>query len=343
MASFVASADALQSLSRKQHWWLQVGSTAEDVELWNWMKQLWPLSAEEMTLIDACILLRPLMCNSVSCVDVTSLFYLHSQQSDDSTNGVTTQSLPIMLDEALEQQTDTFVGDADSATRAMAVHALMQLQPTMLPRLSSLTLPPRQLDYFEFLNELYAPDAINVLRLHEGKLSAAVAELTSAVDVPVFRWETTAAGRYSGESAKFGSVDYGEGKRGDFLVGSPLSRLHIRSDSIDARDDDVWDEADCVPDARMEWRNAVILFRAIGIIDLLPLPVVRAIAKEVMLHSQAHWLVLSLVERGVTRADAIKAVREAQTQVSSSGELRHRPMHTYNPRSPLTLPACPLL
>lgn len=318
MTSFAASNGALQSLSREQHWWLQVGSTAEDRELWGWTRTLWPHSAEDLALVDACILLRPLMSNAVSCVDVASMYFLHAQRGV-----VTTQSLPAMLDEALEQQ--VLLGDADSATRAMAVHALLQLEPARLPQPppAGVTLPPPALDYFDFLGELYSPDAITVLRLHEGRLSAAVKGLALPADMPVFRWEVLMdddrggpAGPGGGAArAVGGAADSGrESPAGFSPVESAMRRLRIRSGSVDDGAP-VWDEADCVPDGRLEWRSAVALFRALGLVDVLPLSVVRAVAKEVVVHAQAHWLALALVERGATLAEALRATREVQTLV----------------------------
>lgn len=360
MSSFAASADALQSLSREQHWWLQVGSTEEDRELWGWMRELWPASAEDLSLVDTCILLRPLICNDVSCVDLSSQYFLHAQRSFDGVR-VTTQALPSMLDEALAKHAEGLFGDTDSATRAIAVHALVQLQPPALPRSAppSLALPPHALDYFEFLGELYTPDAVTVLRLYESRLSAAVSGLALNLEVPVFRWEVSrqahgvAAGGRRGSGSR-ASPD------GFFPVESALRRLRLQgggdafhypseappgSGSVAGDDDSVWDDTDCACDSRLEWRSAVTLFRAIGLVDLLPLSVVRAIAREVTLHSQAHWRVarpllalrsplaapnslpppphrrvaLALVERGASLADAVKTVREAQTLVRRGG------------------------
>ena len=297
MSSFAASADALQSLSREQHWWLQVGSTEEDRELWGWMRELWPASAEDLSLVDTCILLRPLICNAVSCVDLSSQYFLHAQRSLDGVR-VTTQALPSLLDEALAKHAEGLFGDTDSATRAIAVHALVQLQPPALPRSASasLALPPHALDYFEFLGELYTPDAVTVLRLYESRLSAAVSGLALNLEVPVFRWEVSHPGGRRGSGSR-ASPD------GFFPVESALRRLRLQGGgdafhypseapgSVAGDDDSVWDDTDCACDSRLEWRSAVTLFRAIGLIDLLPLSVVRAVAREVTLHSQAHWQV----------------------------------------------------
>lgn len=287
------------------------------------MSQLWPQSAEVMSLVDACILLRPLMCSSVSCVDITSMYFLNAQPRE-----VTTQALPVMLDDALAQQTQPFIADADSATRAMAVHALLQLQPAKLPvHLSSqpasrhsaaVVPPPPELDYFVFLGQLYAPDTVSVLRLHEGKLSAAVTALASPVEVPIFRWELSDTAMQNDPRRTVLADSGRESPAGFAPVESALRRLRIvNSNNFRAHDMPVWDEADCVLDTRLEWRNAVAFFRVIGLADvLLPLSVVRAVAREVVLQAQAHWLALALVERGLPFPDALKTVREAQTLVS---------------------------
>jgi hypothetical protein len=271
MASFTAAATALHDLSSELHWWQHVGS--EDRELWSWMSVLWPGSAEDLEVVDLTMLLRPLLCNSLSCIDVASLYNVMALR--DRRECVSTQLLPTLLDDALAQQSLPLVDDAFSAVQAMGMHAHLQV---MQPLSNNAAERPRLLDFYSFLSELYSPEGLAVLRLHEGKLSAALSEHASPVEVPVFGWMDD----------ELEVADSGAG------AGSPL-----------------WDSTDSVSDARLEWRSAVVLLKALGVVDLLPLSVLRTITREVLVHLHAHWLVRVLVARGLPRAEALRAVHEA--------------------------------